>query len=104
MEPSAAQHSPRPLLNQRDLGMMRVFADLRDVIERNLEKSKQRDEKRDGIQSVISGDGLSIVYQPIINVRREGGGLRVPYSFSATLCTARTFGSMRRRASVWAAT
>jgi EAL domain-containing protein (putative c-di-GMP-specific phosphodiesterase class I) len=64
--------TPDLSLNQRDLGMMRVFADLAaDVIERNLEKSKQRDEKARRIQSVISGDGLSIVYQPIINVAQE---------------------------------
>ena len=64
--------TPDLSLNQRDLGMMRVFADLAaDVIERNLEKGKQRDEKAKRIQSVISGDGLSIVYQPIINVAQD---------------------------------
>jgi len=35
------------------------------------EKGKQRDEKAKRIQSVISGDGLSIVYQPIINVAQD---------------------------------
>jgi len=64
--------TPDLSLNQRDLGMMRVFADLAaDVIERNLEKGKQRDEKAKRIQSVISGDGLSIVYQSIINVAQD---------------------------------
>lgn len=64
--------TPDLSLNQRDLGMMRVFADLAaDVIERNLERAKQRDEKAERIRSVISGDGLSIVYQPIINVEQD---------------------------------
>jgi EAL domain-containing protein (putative c-di-GMP-specific phosphodiesterase class I) len=64
--------TPDLSLNQRDLGMMRVFADLAaDVIERNLEKDRQRDEKAKRIQSVISGDGLSIVYQAIFNVAQD---------------------------------
>jgi sensor c-di-GMP phosphodiesterase-like protein len=66
--------------------MMRVFADLAaDVIERNLEKDKQRDEKAKRIQSVISGDGLSIVYQPIINVAQDKvGGFESLTRLSAT--------------------
>jgi EAL domain-containing protein (putative c-di-GMP-specific phosphodiesterase class I) len=64
--------APDLSLNDRDLNMMRVFADLAsDVIERDIGVSKQREDKVSRIQSVISGNGLSIVYQPIINVLQD---------------------------------
>lgn len=60
-----ADHS----LNQRDLGMMRVFADLAsDAIERDLETGRQDAEKAKRIRSVLEGSGLSMVYQPIVDV------------------------------------
>jgi diguanylate cyclase (GGDEF)-like protein/PAS domain S-box-containing protein len=62
-------HTPDPSLNQRDLEMMKVFADL---TARQIDKEKRTDEaydeKRTRIQSLLSNDALTIVYQPICDV------------------------------------
>lgn len=65
-----------PTLNERDLGMMRVFATMaaRQV---EHEESEQRETREiaSRIDSVLAGDALSIVYQPIYHIgqRRIAG-------------------------------
>lgn len=59
---------PNPTLNDRDLRMMRVFADMAaHQIGRDVETNRIRDEKRNRIRSVIETEAFSIVYQPIFD-------------------------------------
>jgi EAL domain-containing protein (putative c-di-GMP-specific phosphodiesterase class I) len=63
---------PDHSLNQRDLQMMRVFADLSaDAIDRDLEAGADRAEKVKRIQSVLDREEFSMVYQPIIHVEQN---------------------------------
>jgi EAL domain-containing protein (putative c-di-GMP-specific phosphodiesterase class I) len=60
---------PDPSLNDRDLQMMRVFADLTAFhIDRDLKSNGERDELRSRIASVIEQEQFSIVYQPIYDL------------------------------------
>jgi EAL domain-containing protein (putative c-di-GMP-specific phosphodiesterase class I) len=62
-------HAPDSTLNERDLGLMRVFADLTGrQIERDLALRKQDEEIAQRIRSVLNGDGLSMAYQPIYHL------------------------------------
>jgi EAL domain-containing protein (putative c-di-GMP-specific phosphodiesterase class I) len=55
-----------PSLNERDLQVLRVFADLAAYeIEREVEARKDGEEKSARILGVIDNDAFSIVYQPI---------------------------------------
>jgi EAL domain-containing protein (putative c-di-GMP-specific phosphodiesterase class I) len=59
---------PDESLSERDLAMMRVFADFAArQIEQKLVARKSFDEATDRIKSVLGSDGLSIVYQPIFH-------------------------------------
>lgn len=63
---------PDYTLTQRDLSMLRVFADLSaDALERDLNAAQERTDKINRIQSALDGDGLAIVYQPIIHVAQN---------------------------------
>jgi len=56
-------------LSQRDLEMMRVFADvLADQIDVDVERSRSRSERVGRIESALSGGHPAIVYQPIYNL------------------------------------
>jgi EAL domain-containing protein (putative c-di-GMP-specific phosphodiesterase class I) len=56
-------------LHERDLQMMRVFADLAAFeIARERDAAKAAREKRDRIRAVIEHDQISMVYQPIWNL------------------------------------
>jgi EAL domain-containing protein (putative c-di-GMP-specific phosphodiesterase class I) len=56
-------------LSQRDLSFMRVFADIATrFIERDLRSSRETAEKRQRIQAVLDGDGLAVVFQPIVDI------------------------------------
>ncbi len=59
-------------LNERDLGVMRVFAELAaDQIDRDLaiaEATNEQIEVESRIRSVLSGDAVSMVYQPIYHL------------------------------------
>jgi predicted signal transduction protein with EAL and GGDEF domain len=65
-------HTPDQSLNERDIEMMQVFAEL---AARQTDKERAADaaydEMRMRIQSVLSNDTLSMVYQPIYEVGRE---------------------------------
>lgn len=59
-----------PSLGQRDLQMMKAFADLvADQLDRDLEQARTFDEKKKRITDVIAGDQPSIVYQPIYDLQ-----------------------------------
>lgn len=59
-------------LNTRDLNLMRVFADLASkMIERENKRRAKRYSSQARIERVLSGEGLSIVYQPIFDLRRK---------------------------------
>lgn len=59
-------------LNLRDLSLMRVFAELASkMIERERRLNARRNTSRARIERVLSGHGLSIVYQPIVDIRRK---------------------------------
>jgi EAL domain-containing protein (putative c-di-GMP-specific phosphodiesterase class I) len=59
-------------LSQRDLEMMRVFADiLADQINSDIERSRSRSEQVARIQSALSGGHPAIVYQPIFDLETQ---------------------------------
>ena len=63
---------PNHTLNDRDVAVMRVFADLiADQIDRESRADRRRRETLDRLEAVIAGDGLSVVYQPIVDLRRQ---------------------------------
>lgn len=60
---------PDHSLNERDLAVMRVFADLTaDQIEKGLADSKLHREVRRRIEEILKGEGLTSVYQPLIDL------------------------------------
>lgn len=62
-------HRADQSLNERDLNMMRVFADLAaKQIHRDRSKYRQDKETSRSVQNVLNSDVLSIVYQPIYNI------------------------------------
>jgi EAL domain-containing protein (putative c-di-GMP-specific phosphodiesterase class I) len=62
-------HTADHSLNERDLAMMRVFADLTaDQIDRELERDRNMADARQRIQEVIAGNALRVVFQPIIRL------------------------------------
>ena len=61
--------APNQSLNHRDLGMMRVFAELAaEQIDRDLEELKLRTEIESRINSVLTSESISMVYQPIYHL------------------------------------
>lgn len=77
--------TPDNTLTGRDLALMRVFADIAGrQIDRALAEDKENQVSKDRIQSVLDGDELSIVYQPIYHlVRNEIVGFESLSRFSA---------------------
>jgi EAL domain-containing protein (putative c-di-GMP-specific phosphodiesterase class I) len=60
---------PDPSLRERDLSMMRVFADFTaKQIERRLEMERLRKEMGERIQLVLDTEAFTIVYQPIFDI------------------------------------
>lgn len=65
-------HTPDDSLTSRDLAMMRVFAELvAEQIEDDLLARQERWVIEQRIESVLSSDGLRMVYQPIIEVAQN---------------------------------
>jgi diguanylate cyclase (GGDEF)-like protein/PAS domain S-box-containing protein len=65
--------TPDRTLNHRDLDMMRMFADLSArQIDKDRAVDKTYDEVRSRIQAVLCNDALTIVYQPIYDIREQG--------------------------------
>lgn len=65
-------HYANRSLNERDLNMMRVFANIAaKQIEIDILKSKENEKLFRGIEYVINNDALSIVYQPIYNLTTQ---------------------------------
>jgi len=64
--------TPDHSLNTRDLALMRVFAELASkMIERERKLSTRRYTSRARIERVLSGNSLSMVYQPIVDINRN---------------------------------
>lgn len=58
-------------VNDRDLSMMRVFAELvAEHLEAELQAATQRHELTARVNSVLSSDSISLVYQPIFELKR----------------------------------
>ena len=72
-------------LNERDLNMMKAFAELAAFeINREVEAKRESDAKRTRIKDVIDGRKISIVYQPIWNLAsHKPVGLECLSRFSA---------------------
>ncbi len=65
-------YTPDHSLNERDLAVMRVFADLTaDQIQSELEAKQRNLEIADRVRAAIAGHGLAMAFQPIVDV---GGG------------------------------
>lgn len=65
-------HAPDDSLTSRDLGMMRVFADLiADQIEADLRVRGARHDAGRRIDAALQPGALSIVYQPIVNAAQK---------------------------------
>lgn len=65
-------YEPDRSLNRRDLSMMKVFADFAaDLVEEDLETYKENSAARERINAVLSGDVLSMFYQPIYRLSRN---------------------------------
>lgn len=63
---------PDPSLTERDLDMMRVFADIAaNEIECEINAAQARQDKASRVESVLAGDDLRMVYQPIHDLRRN---------------------------------
>ena len=61
---------PNDSLNERDLSMMRVFAEMAaEHIEADIQANRQQLEFSERIQAVLKGDDISLVYQPIFDLR-----------------------------------
>jgi EAL domain-containing protein (putative c-di-GMP-specific phosphodiesterase class I) len=61
--------TPNETLNERDLGLLRAFAELAAAqVERDVLTQREHREISERIKSVLDGNALSIVYQPIYHV------------------------------------
>ncbi len=64
-------NAPDHSLNERDVAMMRVFADLTaEQIDHDIQLEQSVADLRRRIATTIAGDGLSIVFQPIMDLDR----------------------------------
>ncbi len=65
-------YTPDHSLNERDLAVMRVFAELTaDQIQRELEAKHLNLEIADRVRAVIAGEGLAMAFQPIVDIRHD---------------------------------
>lgn len=86
--------APDQSLNERDLKMMRVFADLAaDRIEANLEADRRRQDVEQRIASVLAGNDLLTVYQPIFDLQKA--------SVSGFECLTRISAAPVRSPDIW---
>ena len=86
--------APDHSLNERDVAMMRVFADLVAAqIDHDLAEVRVHERTAARLEAAIAGDGLSMVFQPIVDI-----STRRPVGFEAL---ARFDGAPRRGPDVW---
>lgn len=113
-------HAPRPALNDRDLDVMRAFAEITaHQIESSEAQQRERDVKRARIEAVLAAGGPSILFQPIILLsdrrvvgvealaRFESEPRRSPDQWFAEaaevgLCTALELAAVRNALKAWA--
>lgn len=63
--------APDPSLTSRDLSLMRVFAEMAaEHIEADLQAQQQKRDLGAKVDSVLSGDAISLVYQPIFDLKQ----------------------------------
>ncbi|MDQ3574146.1 MAG: GAF domain-containing protein, partial [Actinomycetota bacterium] len=87
-------YAPDHSLTERDLAMMRVFADLTaEQIETELETKQSNAEITDRVRAVIAGEGLAMALQPIVDI-----GHGEPIGFEAL---ARFSGTPTRGPDLW---
>jgi len=81
----AFSFSPNPSLNERDLNMMRAFAELAShQIQRNLDATHKQDQRIGLIKRVIEERQFAIVYQPIYRLEsKQIAGFECLSRFSA---------------------
>ena len=61
--------SPDVSLNQRDLALMRVFGELAGkMIDRERSQTVSMSSNRERIRQILTGDAMSMVYQPIVDL------------------------------------
>ncbi len=83
-----------PSLNERDMQMMRAFAELAAYeIAREQETKKEAEERRIRIENVIAAERLAIVYQPIWHVAKH-----IPLGLE---CLARFSAEPQRTPDLW---
>jgi EAL domain-containing protein (putative c-di-GMP-specific phosphodiesterase class I) len=62
-------HMPNMTLTERDLNVMRVFADMAaSQIQTDLDEQQARQQVEERIAAMLHADGLRMVYQPIVDV------------------------------------
>lgn len=62
-------HLPNPSLTERDLHVMRVFAEMvGEQIQQELDERHSRRLVEDRIEAVVKAEGLTMVYQPIVEL------------------------------------
>lgn len=67
---SCLDAEPDPSLNARDLAVMRIFADMiAESIGSERRERRRRNRLRESIADAIAGDALSVVFQPIVDLR-----------------------------------
>lgn len=88
-------YTPDPDLRERDLNMLRVFADVAGkLIEWERRAAARRREIEHRVRAVLEDSGLSIVYQPIYDTTRHAlTGFEALSRFS--------FGNLKRTPDVW---
>ncbi len=87
-------HSPHQMLDERDLNMMRVFADIAaQMIDCERSNAARLRELEERIDAAILNDSLSLVYQPIYDLEQ-----RVAIGFEAL---SRFSGELVRSPDVW---
>lgn len=65
-------HAPDPSLNERDLAMMHVCADMTArQIDKERQETRKRKEIEERLRPMLSGERMSIVYQPIYDLARD---------------------------------
>ena len=62
---------PDHSLNERDLAVLRVFADLTaGELDRQADEGRQQAERDARLRAVIAGEGVSMVFQPVVEIGR----------------------------------
>ena len=90
----AFSSTPDHTLNDRDLGMMRVFAEwIASLLDQQGVESNERKAARGRVEAVLAGNGLTTVYQPIYDLASE--------AISGFECLSRFAAEPKRSPDLW---